>query len=1316
MIRRYHRYRVVRRWRVALALLACVAFHVVFLARFLLSPEQFRARTRLLLQQQFGGDVQLGEAAYEFPAGFRLKDLCVSRPAERGGGEMFRTKALSVDLGLLALLRGKVAVEELVLEEPEAHLTRGDLAAMQRPEAKGPGPALGRIVVRGGRIVLGKGLLFEDSPERELTDIRVQLTEERRFSPGYNFEGEANSALWGLCELEGKLDLGGRYLKASANARSIPIGARLRESIPAQYASYAKALDAYALDGQVDLKLETELSWADKGSMALAVAVDLRDCSAAWERFPLRVTDIRGRITFDGTNIYYQGLTGRAGPTTVTLSGQSTKEKVEIHLVGPGRPLDRELYEAAPPNAVTKTPNLKGLWDRCGIEGGFISIDHRSTYWRAERRFEATIRSEVRDVRATYKPFPYPLEGVAGSVRWENGVSHIESLRGRRGPARVHIRGQITDAGVPDLTIEASDVPFDATLYQALPPERKKTYDLLRPEGTAAVHCTVTSPKGDPKEYQYRFVIRPEGAAFQHQSFPHKVTDVRGDILVDEAGTVSFRDLRGRLGAIPLQFFGTVRPGEKGPVQDITVVAPEVELTPSVRPYLPKEWATVYDELDPRGKVSFTWRMTTDPATGASRHSSEVTCLQDCSVQHKLFPVRVTNLIGRFTVDETGRTTFTGMKGRVGHAPVEALVGQCGPEGMGTLRLTLRASGLDLDDEIRKAVPEAWRTVWDEVRPAGEAVVEYQLTGNPAKPDQPGQRVTIEPSNGSFCYHKLPIPVTEVTRGKVVFDQDGNTTISNIQGKVRGKAVVLGGKVVMGSDGGVLNIDVTADELDLDAELRRALPPDWQKIWDDLRPAGKIAATASGAIHTRKGDWQRFRLDATLKGCEATWTGLPVRVTGLRGRFDYEEGVVNLTDVAGESALADTVRLNGRIARMGSGSDRLQVTIQNLRLVPDLFSALPAEVKKGLEAAELKGTADLVELTLSNSGKPDGVTQCFGLVRLRDASFRHTEQPVEQVSGNLRIDKGVLHADGTQTLEGGLDLRKLVARKFVLTDLKSALTYTRTRGVRPSGAEATVRVGDADSGAREGKDKPLQSKLALNDLAASFYGGSLNGKLALDLDTGAFASWLALTNADFKTFCREALGSDDPATGKLTVRVEFPPGQFKGEKNLIGDGGAWVEQGDLGQLPLAASLLNALSLRSPLDRSITRAEVKFGMTKDHLVIKEASLEGQRRILTGFGTAGYDGALNLRLVSPKPAGRGLWDLVEVPLNLLREQLVQVDVRGTISKPDVQILAVPPVTQLVDQFAVTLGLWRKRQPPKPEAPPPSPAPPEPAPKQP
>lgn len=1281
MVRSYQRYRAGRRWLIALALLGCVAVHCVVIGRFLLSAEQFRARTRLLLQRQFKGDVQVGASAYEFPSGFRLRDVVVCRPPVRGGGEVFRVKALSVDFGLLALLRGRVTVDDVVLDEPEAHVTKGDLEDMAQPGAEGPPVALKRIIVRGGRIVLGKDLLFAGSPERELSDIHLDLTEERRLVGGYNFAGEAKSSLWGRCDLEGTLDIRGRRLDTKVVARGIVIDERLKENVPEQYANYVKALDAYALKGVVDVSLETSLSWEDKGSSTLKASVDLRDCSAAWERFPLRVTDIRGRVVFDGTNIYYQDITGRAGPATVRLSGQTTREKVEVHIVARGRPLDREVYDAAP-------PNYKRLWERCGIQGGIVNVDHQSTWWRADKRFEASIRTEVRDVRATYKAFPYPLSDVVGSIHWENGVSHIESLRGRRGNARVVVQGQITDAGVPDLTIEASDVPFDDALYNALTPGWKKTYEELRPEGTAAVRCIVTSPDGSPEKFQYRLAIRPEGAAFQHKDFPHKITDVRGDILVDEAGTVSFRDLRGRLGNIPVQFLGAVRSGPKGPLLDITVTAPEVELGPAVRGYLPKEWSVVYDDLDPRGRVSFTWRLATDPATGAARRSSEVSCLQDCSVQHKLFPVRVTGLLGRLQVDETGRTTFTGMKGRIGNAAVEVVSGHCAPGGVAGLCFTLRANGLALTEEIHRALPAPIQKVWDEVRPAGEVVVEYQFVGNPDNPDRPSQRVVVEPSDASFCYRGLPVPVTDVARGKVTFDQDGNATISNIQGKVRGKAVQISGKVTTDVKGSLLHLEVTADEITLDDELRRALPPEWQELWDKLRPSGKTAATMSGTIHLPKGEWQTFRLDAALRDCEATWHHLPVRLTGLRGRFEYANGAATLSDIVGQCAFAEQVRLNGQIAKKGAGGDRLNVVVQNARIVKELLAAFPAEVRKALEAMELRGAADL-DLTVSSSEKPGGPTECFGLVRLRDCSFRHIH-PFEQVSGNLRVDKGTVQADGSQSFQGGLDLRKAKVGKFVLTEVRGSLAYTRAPEVAGKAHRMTVVIGD---------------------LVASFYGGSLSGKVSAELEgEGGLSSWLSVTNADFKTICSEAFGSDNPATGRLQMRVEFPPATYKGEKDLIGDGWALVEHGDLGQLPLAAGLFNALSFRSPLDRSITEGSCKFGIAKDHLVLKEIHLIGENRVLAGHGTAGYDGTLNLRLVSPKADAKSLPELILLPVSLVREQvvpnLVQVEVRGTAAQPEFRVLAMPPVTGLVDQFMETVGLVRKRRPPKPggaEAPP-------------
>ena len=1279
MIRRFRQYRVRRRWLVVLALLACVVFHAVLVARYLLSPEQFRARTQLLLQSGFPGGVRVGRASYAFPSGFRLKDLRVQRPPARGGGELFRAKALSVDLGFLALLRGRVAVDELLLEEPELELTRADFAEMKQPRPEEGVAPLRLVVIRGGRIVLGKDLFFEGSPERELRDVQMELTQERRLANGYAFEGEANSSLWGRCQLEGTLDLGGRRLDARAVARGITIDKRLRELLPKEYQSYGSALDMYNLAGAVDLAVEASVSWAAGGSSTLKAVVDLRDCSAAWERFPVKCTSIRGRVEFDGANIHFRDLTGRAGPATVTLSGQSTPEKIEVHLVGRGRPLDKELYDAAP-------PPLKRVWERCGIEGGIINADYESTWWRAQKRYEATIRADVRDVRATYKFFPYPLSDIAGTVRWENQVSYVDGLHGRCGNARVAVRGRITDAGVPDLVIEASSIPFDDTLRKAVTANPKRAYDYgalfdeLRPEGAASVQCWVTTRDGDPDKPLFRFAIRPEGASFQHKDFPHRFTDVRGDILVDEAGTVSFRQLSGRLGATRVDFLGGVRAGPKGPLPDITVVAPEVELGLPVRALLPKEWAAVYDDLAPQGKVSFTWRLAADETTGAPRRTTEVACLQECSVQHKLFPLRITGLMGRFRVDEGGRATFTGMRGRIGNAPIEAISGQALPGGLGGLSFTLRARGLALDDTLRAALPEAWQKVWADVRPSGEAIVEYQFAGNPDKPDRPTQRMTIEPTEGAFCYRRFPLPVSEVTRGKVVFDQDGNVKIGALQGKVRGKAVQIGGEVKMGPQGGLLSLDVEAEELVLDDELRRVLPPEWQGLWETLRPAGKIGASATAVVDIQKGEWRSFRLNAALKGCEATWRKVPVRLTGLRGRFDYADGLVTLTDVTGECPVADAVRLSGRISQKGEGGERLQVVAQNVRLVPEFISALPPDLRKTLEAIELKGLADTIDLSFTTTGKGGETTECFGTVRLRDASFRQT-YPFEQVSGTIRIDKGTVHPDGTQKFEGGLDLRKLVVMKFVITELKGAYTQTRTLA---------------------GGEKAPQSKLALDNLGATFYGGNLSARLDLSGE-GAFAGWLSLQSADFKVFCREALGADSDATGALAFRVEFPPARYKDEKGLVGDGEASVTNGELGALPLAASLLNVLGFRSPLDRSITRAAMKFGITKDALLVKQLLLSGETRLLAGQGTIGFDGKLDLRLVSPRSG-------IELPVisQLLREQLVQVDVRGTLSNPSFTPLPVPVVPQLIEQINDVLGLWRKRQPAKPPAPGPPPAP--------
>ena len=1258
-------YRRGRRWLVGLGLVGCVVFHLLVIVRLLLSPEQVCARIEQSLERQFPGQVAIGTAGYIFPDRVRLGGIELRRPADRGGGVFLSIKGLVVNLDLVALLRGEVQVAELLLEEPEMFVLRSDLVRAERPQPALRKAPIERVVIRGGRIHIAEGVFFEGSPGGELRNVSLELTEERRLANGFGFVGDADSDLWGRCDLEGTLDLASRRLDAVARARGIAIDQRLRQMLPE---AYVKVLDLYNIEGTVDLTAETSIQWGGQRNLSLRATADLRDCKARWVRFPLQCTGIRGKIVLDGGNIYYQNITARAGPATITLWGQTTPEKVVCHIVARDRPLDRELYEAC-------NPVLRRVWDNLGVTAGMINVDHRSTWWRKERRFEAAIRTQVRGAAATYKKFPYPLSDISGSVFWENGVTVVECLRGRHGNARVQITGQVSDKGVPDLYIEAVNVPFDQTLRNALTPGWRKTFDDLQPQGTTSVKVWVTSPTNDPNKLAYRFVISPEGASFQHKAFPHRFTDVRGEIVVDETGTISLRELTATLGKFPVRLLGTIRPGPKGQVLDLTVLAPEVELGPAARAFLSPAAQKVYDDLHPQGRVAVAFHVTTDPAGGNPRHSTEVTCLQGCSVQHRSFPLRLTGLMGNFRVDGTGRTIFTGMKGRLGKAAVEVVDGSYVPGPEGGMSFTLRASGLALDERLAAALPETWQKVWKEVAPSGLANVEYQFASNPKDPKHPSQKVTIEPAEAAFCYRGLPLKINDVTRGKVVVDQDGNTTISNIQGKLRGKTVTINGKATVGAGGArKLLIEVEAEELALDQELHDALPPEWRALWDELKLAGAIRAHVSATVDVGTRRWDHFRLDATLKQCEATYAKFPARLTDLSGRAEYNNGVLELSNVVGRAAVADEVRLRGRIAKGGGGT--IEVTARGVRLDEDIRKVVPPELRQLLETIDLKGKAD-TQLTVVRVAKPDGPLHCSGTIRLRDATF-HCRYDFEKVTGEIRIDEGAIAPDGSEDFKGSVDLRRLAVGKHEATELKGGFIYVG----RPA------KKGNA-----------YTSKLIFTDLTGSFYGGRLSARFAVE--PGAprqFTGRLALRNADFQLLSTEGFGLQKPVRGTLDLALEFPPGTFK-DQGAVGDGAASVTRGELGELPLAAALFNALGLRSPLDRSITEAEMKFSIKPDVIVVHELSLLGESRLLTGQGTVGFDRSLNLRLVSPK-SGVPLIELVPLVPKLIREQLLQIEVKGTLEKPTFRVLPVPVIPRLAEQFARALGLWREKRPVTPE----------------
>jgi len=1266
MAQRYHRYRVGRRWLIVLAVVACLIFHLVVVARVFLSPEQFRVRTQMLLQRVSPGACEVGSAGYNFPSEFRIDGIALSRAEEKGGGKLFGCKALKIHFSWLALLRGQMVLEDLVLEQPELDLLKDDLVFQPKePPPEQPKAKVDRVVIRGGRIGLGEGILFSTgdaaSPAQELRNIDVELTRERHRANAFAFEGSADSDLWGRCDISGVADMTRRVLDVNLLARQIAIDEKLRALLPART---LRSLDRFGVKGSVDFSVQTTVAWGKdvKGSPLRAVeaSIELCDCTAAWEKIPIPITGIRGKLVFDGTNIYYRDIVARAGGADITLNGVVKGDRIETTLAVRGRPLDRTLRD-------NLYPKLQAVWDRCGVEKGILDLDYRSTWIREGKLLEITAESHVRDVAAVYSMFPYRLSDVTGTVRWEGrgeetdvvGGSTLESLRGRHGNASIEVNGTISDPGVPNLVIKAQDLPFDQDLRDALPDIRKPIFDDLKPQGSGSVVLEITSPTGNPKELSYRISIRPEGASFQYREFRHRITDVRGEVRIDEKGSVTFHNLEGKLGDIHLQFRGGVRMGEDKPIPDITIVAPEIELSPTTRALLTEGWQKVYDQLSPQGKVALTWKIGMDPRTGKPKESTEIRCIQDCSIQHKRFPVRITGLTGRVFVDDTGRTAFTDMRGHIGKATIEAVDGVYGTGAEKGLRLALKATGLAFTKDIYDALDKKQQEVWDSFQPTGEASVLY--TYNEVEtPDKPLSTVSIEPSDAAFTYKPFPLPVTDVIRGKIAIDQDGNVTASNILGKLRGKTVQLSGKLSASAGKSSAQLDVEVTELTLGKELRGTLPKSLQATWDRFQPSGTASATASLRVALPSGAWESFQLKATLKDVAATFDRLPVPLTNLRGEIEYQDGMVHLTDIEGRSPLADLVRLDGR--HHETEGYRIRVRADGVKIARPLLQHLPKDVSAALEALNLRGTMD-VDLTVAQAAKPGATV--LGSVRLQNCTFKQ-RYDFENVSGSLNVTKGTLQDNGSHAFAGTMTLQRLVAEGYEFSDIAGGFTFTK-----PSDAPG---------------------RLALRNIGGSFYGGRVSAKADIDFATDkAPALWLSLSAVDFRQLCKEALGAKKPGSGALSLRIDFPPSRERTDGDLIGDGEALVQNGDLGQLPLAASLFNVIGFRSPLDRGVTRAELKFGIAEKHVVVDHFTLSGDNQLMTGWGTAGYDRKLDLTFYAPKK-GTILTDIIRV----LPDNLIEVKVEGTISEPVTRMNPVPVIPRALKAFNTVFTFWRESRP--------------------
>jgi hypothetical protein len=520
----------------------------------------------------------------------------------------------------------------------------------------------------------------------------------------------------------------------------------------------------------------------------------------------------------------------------------------------------------------------------------------------------------------------------------------------------------------------------------------------------------------------------------------------------------------------------------------------------------------------------------------------------------------------------------------------------------------------------------------------------------------------------SIKYDRFPLPLRRIT-GRVAA-RNWNWDVRDVVafGTHDSTIVKCSGSVVPRGTAWHADLVFTAENLPLDETLRSALSPGVQQAWDELRPHGRIDATAlvQHDTHQPKPSIE-LSLRPNNRSVSIQLVKFPYRLEHIEGLARYRPGRVELTNVLACHDREVFSAASGVWNAMPNGGWQLALDGCNAdRIAPhrELVGALPPRLQSAVERIQPGGTFDIFDSKLSFAESPgsDRVAAAWDInLSCHQATLRGG-MPLRGVTGKIRL----FGRDDVQSafLAGELDLDSVLLKEVQLTNLRGPIYVDKE--FCHFGEQATAKLGQPP-----------------RRMTADAYGGSLAGNLVVRHDSGpSYQVDLALGAADLSRFANE-LGGPTDMNGAVSGRLALS-GSGSSLQSLQGEGELHVVDANIYKLPVLVSMLKVPNLRNrtPDTTAFNRCDTKFTVQGDRLYFEQLDLLGDAVSLYGKGESGFDRQLNLvfyTLLEPVPIP--LWKTFASQVS---RQTLQLNVVGTWNNPNVRPETLPGVNQVLQQI--------------------------------
>lgn len=1241
-----------------------------------LSPARLTARASELLSGLSGASVSIGGSRPDWSGGLILHDVRLRVPELQGQpGRLLNARRVDLRLDRRALWRGRVQVEAVELSGLRLHVCElvdqarynFQLLQLDPPDPEAPPMRIPRIRITDGILASGervnndyrslgkmpfRGRLTQDpdNPER----LKLAL---RETAPNSRADADHDRL-----RIDGMVSIDG--LTAQGEVTGVAFAPRYRPLLPRQVRQYWADLNPEGQFDTVRFATDPDRGWRlivgfDGVGLQMPLPAIEKDAK------PLRMTGVRGMIQFEPDRVrIVKPLVGEVAGLRYEVNGSLAgyddaapfrfsvrTDAFDVpqsprYIYALPRPV-RDGFRMITPQGRLRV-NMVVFRDK---PGGPIDYDGKA---------------EVLDGRGQYYRFPYELTECHGIVNFNRKQVRIMHLTGRTsGDGSATITGTIAppnETAAVDLTVIAVDVPFDNALRNALDPKHRPALDM--------------------------FFHQPSLDRLVEQG--HVITYDQYNALEAEASAI-----RRKLDDLKQQHAADNGPGAGDRQTGLDAARARLEV----------RLAQIQRKLDTPafdlgGRANVVVRITRPQGKGDLAKERTEIRLKQANVVFAHFPYPLRVFDGTLTI-RNGRINLKKILA-TGPFGWEAISGadEAGPdfpfsssplEDNGTAKpphivlsghvdvptdkrpdASMRPSvnvatplGLPLNATLIDALPEPQNRWLRKLNPTGAIRVNGDIAtdkaGQPkADIDVTFSDVTAKPADD--------VKLTKLT-GEARLTLH-TLELAKLTGRFGDARLSMTGNANWREDRQT-RMDFTAEVAGMTFDqplLAIARPfidvaPEWKKAFDRYQPRGRFDAALS---YKRAGD---AKPDAALRLAPAS---LSVQYGDRRIDFGKTAGgiVVHadhiaIDEFAGNIGKAEFVA-DGRVDTKPHIDANLKLRLDAAAIDDGVRSLLPENVNRLVRRTQLDGAMELVldPLVLrpdANEDEPRLATK--GRLKISGGRF-DLGLPVRQFDGTLDL-RAVQLGNASAPIAVDIDLnadRATIAERTI-TDIQAGFH-------RPAEVDAP---------------------LSIEKVRGELYGGAVTARGKVDLATRKFALHFSLAEVDLLKFHRKAEpdadaggdGDSDDADkptmqGRLAAAFNVQ-GRTDELDNVHARGQLRIDRGVLYDLPLSLGLLQVSHLSMPVASSFTEAHVDYYMKNDRITFEKIALDSPSLRMAGRGSLEPDsGKLDLTLTSSNPSAIKLGPLTEV-VNGLRDQLVTVQIAGTLEQPRTKVKQLNGLTQ-------------------------------------